>query len=86
MQLVKNALGRMVPTEVNGQPAIPFPGVGRHRPSGHKACPQIPTCLDYPEDGNKVVADLRTASRPTTTSATATRSRSNSSTSAPKWG
>lgn len=61
MDLVKNALGRLVPTEVNGKPAIPFPGVGRHRPSGHKACPRIPTCLDYPADGNKVVPDLRTA-------------------------
>lgn len=61
MHLVKNALGRMVPTEVNGKPAIPFAGVGKHRPTGRKACPQIPTCLDYPEDGNKVVADLRTA-------------------------
>jgi len=61
MDLVRNALGRLVPTEVNGKPATPFPGVGKYRPTGRKACPPIPTCLDYPEDGNKVVADLRTA-------------------------
>ncbi len=61
MKLVKNALGRLVPTEVNGKPAIPFPGLNQQRPSGRKACPQIPTCLDYPADGNKTVPDLKTA-------------------------
>lgn len=61
MQLVKNALGRLVPTEVNGRPAIPFAGLGKHRPQGRKASPPIPTCLDYPADGNKVVPDLRAA-------------------------
>jgi citrate lyase subunit alpha/citrate CoA-transferase len=61
MKLVKNALGRLVPTEINGAPAVPFPGLGKHRPTGRKACPAIPTCLDYPEDGDKTVADLRTA-------------------------
>ncbi|HDP98647.1 MAG TPA: citrate lyase subunit alpha [bacterium] len=59
--LVKNALGRMVPTEVNGKPATPFQGVGKFRPSGHKAAPPISSCADYPEDGNKVVKDLKTA-------------------------
>ncbi len=61
MNLVANALGRLVPTEVNGKPAVPFPGVDRFRPSGRTASPRIPTALDYPEDGNKVVKDLRTA-------------------------
>ncbi|MEO0019273.1 MAG: citrate lyase subunit alpha [candidate division WOR-3 bacterium] len=61
MNLVPNALGRLVPTEVNGRPAVPFPGVDLFRPSGRKAAPKIPTTLDYPEDGNKVVPDLRTA-------------------------
>ncbi len=61
MNLVKNALGRMVPTEVNGKPAVPFPGVDLFRPSGRKAMPRIPTVLDYPRDGNKVVPDLKTA-------------------------
>ncbi len=61
MTIVRNALGRPVPTEVNGKPAVPFAGVGKYRPAGRKACPPIPTCIDYPEDGNKVLPDLRTA-------------------------
>lgn len=61
MTIVRNALGRPVPTEVNGKPAVPFAGVGKYRPTGRKACPPIPTSIDYPEDGNKVLPDLRTA-------------------------
>jgi citrate lyase subunit alpha/citrate CoA-transferase len=61
MNRTRNALGRLVPTEVNGKPAIPFPGLGKHRPTGHKACPAIPTSLDYPADGNKTVPDLKAA-------------------------
>ena len=61
MKLTKNALGRMVPTEVNGRAMAPFAGVGRHRPTGRKACPPIPTCIDYPADGNKTMPDLRAA-------------------------
>ncbi len=62
-KLVTNALGRMVPAEINGQPAVPFAGVHKHRPSGHKAAPPIATCTDYPTDGNKLAADLKTALR-----------------------
>jgi citrate lyase subunit alpha/citrate CoA-transferase len=61
LRLERNALGRLVPTEVNGRPTTPFAGVGRHRPTGRKASPAIPTCLDYPADGNKVVPSLRAA-------------------------
>ncbi|MFZ0471104.1 MAG: citrate lyase subunit alpha, partial [Bacteroidales bacterium] len=61
MKMVKNAAGRMVPDEVNGKEAVPFKGVGKHRPSGRKYAPPIPTCIDYPEDNNKVVASLREA-------------------------
>jgi citrate lyase subunit alpha/citrate CoA-transferase len=61
MNLVKNASGRLVPTEVNGRPGVPFAGLGKHRPTGNKAAPAIPTCLDYPADGNKTVPDLRAA-------------------------
>jgi len=60
-KLVKNAVGRMVPTEINGQKAIPFKGVGKHKPEGRKYAPPIPTAIDYPEDGNKVVGSLREA-------------------------
>lgn len=59
--MVKNAAGRLVPAEINGKPAVPFKGVGKHRPAGRKATPPIRTCIDYPADGNKVVADLATA-------------------------
>jgi len=60
-KLIKNAAGRLVPTEVNGQPAIPFQGVGKFKPVGRKAAPPIASCMDYPADGNKLVPDLKTA-------------------------
>ena len=60
-KLVKNAVGRMVPTEVNGQKVVPFKGLGKHRPSGHKYAPPIFTSIDYPNDGNKVVGSLKEA-------------------------
>lgn len=60
-KLEKNAAGRIVPAEINGQSHVPFKGVGQHRPSGRKYAPPIPTSLDYPEDGNKVVTSIREA-------------------------
>ncbi len=61
--MVKNAAGRLVPTEVNGRKAFPFAGVGGHRPAGVKAAPRVATCIDYPADGNKLVDDIETALR-----------------------
>lgn len=61
MKLVENAAGRLVPDEINGKEAIPFMGVGKYRPSGRKYGPPIPTCIDYPEDNNKVVGSLKEA-------------------------
>ena len=61
MKMIKNAAGRLVPDEINGQEAVPFRGVGKHRPSGRKYAPPLPTCIDYPGDNNKVVASLREA-------------------------
>ncbi len=61
MKLVKNAAGRFVPTEINGETQIPFKGVDKHKPSGNKSKPPVRTCIDYPEDGNKVVANLKEA-------------------------
>ena len=60
-ELTKNAAGRLVPTEVNGQPAIPFQGVGKHRPEGRKYGAPIATCADYPADGDKRQPDLKAA-------------------------
>ncbi|RMF73183.1 MAG: citrate lyase subunit alpha [Planctomycetota bacterium] len=55
MKLTENAAGRPVPTTINGESHAPFRGVGKFRPTGHKAAPPIRTCADYPADGNKVV-------------------------------
>lgn len=60
-KLVRNAAGREVLTEINGLAATPFMGVGKYRPDGRKAAPPVVSCADYPTDGNKVVADLKTA-------------------------
>lgn len=60
-KLVKNAVGRMVPTIINGEEHVPFQGVGKYKPSGKKYAPVIPTSLDYPEDGNKVIGSLKEA-------------------------
>lgn len=51
----------MVPTEINGQKVVPFQGSGNHKPSGRKYGPPIPSCTDFPEDGNKVLESLREA-------------------------
>ena len=58
---VMNAAGRMVPTEVNGKKMTPYLGVGKFRPTGRKHGPPIASCADYPEDGNKLQPDLKTA-------------------------
>ncbi len=54
-----NAAGRKTPVVVNGKKQTPFQGVGKYRPQGVKAAPPIPTCADYPADGNKVVATMQ---------------------------
>ncbi len=61
MKLIKNAIGRLVPAQVNGQKQIPFKGVDKFKPSGSKAKPKINSCIDFPEDGNKVVKNLKEA-------------------------
>ena len=61
MKLLENAAGRMVPDEINGKQAVPFKGVGKHRPTGRKYAPPIASCIDYPEDNNKVIASLKEA-------------------------
>ena len=60
-KMVKNAIGRLVPTEVNGREAIPYQGVAKYRPTGRKAAPPVASCADFPPDGNKIVPDLKTA-------------------------
>jgi len=61
VELVKNSVGRMVPTEINGKPAVPFQGVGGYKPEGRIHAPKIASCADYPLDGNKQVESLKAA-------------------------
>jgi len=61
VKLVKNAVGRMVPEEVNGKPVIPYKGVGKHKPEGRKYAPLISSCIDFPADGNKLQPSLKEA-------------------------
>ncbi len=63
LNLVQNAAGRLVPTEINGLPAVPYQGVGKFRPTGRKAAPPLRSSADYPADGNKIAPDLTTALR-----------------------
>lgn len=60
-KLVKNAIGRMVPEQVNGKAVIPYMGVGKYKPQGRKYATQISSCADYPADGNKLVSSLKDA-------------------------
>ncbi|MBN3034029.1 MAG: hypothetical protein JW861_00435 [Bacteroidales bacterium] len=59
--LTRNAAGRIVPGEINGEKHIPYKGVGKHIPDGRKFAPRIYSCADYPPDGNKLVPDLKEA-------------------------
>ena len=61
MKLVKNSINRLVPNEINGEKQIPFQGIGKFKPSGSKAKPQIRSCADYPSDGNKIIKSLKEA-------------------------
>jgi len=36
IKLKKNVVGRLVPTEINGEKVIPFKGLGQHRPDGRR--------------------------------------------------
>ncbi len=54
MKTISNAAGRQVLTEINGEKAIPYQGVGKYTPEGKKHAPDIASCSDYPADGNKV--------------------------------
>ncbi|RLD68551.1 MAG: citrate lyase subunit alpha [Bacteroidetes bacterium] len=61
MKLVKNAVGREVPTEINGEKQIPFMGVNKYKVDGVKHAQKIPSNSDFPIDGNKTVANLKDA-------------------------
>jgi citrate lyase subunit alpha/citrate CoA-transferase len=58
---IKNAVGRIIPTEINGQPVIPYQGVHGYKAIGQKYAPPIRICADYPDDGDKRQPNLKTA-------------------------
>lgn len=60
-EVVKNALARLVPSEVNGKKQVPFKGVDKYIPDGRKASPPISCAGQFPKDGNKVVMSLEAA-------------------------
>ena len=47
MKLIKNALGREVPAEVNGRKVNPFMGIGQFQPRGNKVGAPIPSGANY---------------------------------------
>jgi len=61
VEFVVNALGRKVPTAVNGKEQEPYLGPEAHQPKGSVHGPPIRACKDYPADGDKRVPDLKTA-------------------------
>jgi len=61
VELAENAAGRVVPSQVNGRPQVPYLGVGQYQPAGHKAAPPVRSSSQYPENGDKRVPDLETA-------------------------
>ena len=61
VELAENAVGRRVPTVVNGRPARPFGGVAEPAPAGAKHGPPIRSAAHYPVDGDKRLPDLKTA-------------------------
>ena len=61
IEFVMNAIGRRVPTIINGRRAVPYQGVGNFIPTGRRASPPIRSCAEFPEDGNKIVSSLKEA-------------------------
>ncbi|MFT5232392.1 MAG: citrate lyase subunit alpha/citrate CoA-transferase [Candidatus Krumholzibacteriia bacterium] len=60
-KMIKNALGRLVPEEINGEAAIAYAGVGKYRPTGRKAGAPIRNAADYPVDGDKRTDSIKQA-------------------------
>ena len=61
MTYITNAAGRSVVTTLNGEPAVPFQGVGKYKPLGRMHAPPIRSCSEYPADGDKRVRGLQQA-------------------------
>lgn len=61
IKMINNALGRSIPSEINGERVIPFMGVGKYLPKGVKHAPKTVSNASFPIDGNKQVANLKQA-------------------------
>ena len=48
VELVVNALGRKVPTVVNGREQVAYRGVNGYEPDRTKHAPPVRSCKDYP--------------------------------------
>ncbi|MCD4792633.1 MAG: citrate lyase subunit alpha [Bacteroidales bacterium] len=60
-KLIKNAAGRMVPLEINGEKQVPFMGAGKYKPEAKKHASRISSVSDFPLDGNKQIATIKDA-------------------------
>lgn len=56
-----NAAGRVVPEFVNGRVETPYMGIGNYKPETRMYGPRIPSCSDYPSDGDKLIPSLKEA-------------------------
>ncbi|MGB5293523.1 MAG: citrate lyase subunit alpha [Thermoanaerobaculia bacterium] len=61
VKLVTNAIGRLVPTVVNGREQAAYQGVGGVEPTGTKQATPVRSCRDYPPSGDKRVGSLQEA-------------------------
>ena len=46
-KFVKNAVGRMIPEEINGQPVIPYQGVHKYVTEGKRYAPPLPMEISW---------------------------------------
>jgi citrate lyase subunit alpha/citrate CoA-transferase len=56
MKMVKNAIGRMIPDMINGNPSNPFKGIDKYITKGHKASNPIASGSNYRE--SKIINGL----------------------------
>ncbi len=59
--MIKNAAGRMVPPEVNGNAQIAYKGVNKYISTSKRHAPSVASSANYPLDGNKLTSDLKDA-------------------------
>lgn len=59
--MIRNAVGREIPTENRGVPLVPYQGVGAVPPTGRKHGAPIKSCRDFPVSGDKRAPTLKEA-------------------------